>query len=153
MLGTTATAQSGPALRRRQCRRVSYPVLILLGRCIGSVATSGVGRKRNDGFETETVESCRFLGRDPADLFRPVSLVAIRPECADSVEKLGCDWCRTEILISRGNQSNEINDLEICARRNCFETDLAGPRSEFFNRIRQKRTPRGHEDCSRMASV
>ena len=34
--------------------------------------------------ETETVESCRSLGMDPAYLFRPGSLVEIRPECASS---------------------------------------------------------------------
>src|SRR3954469_24911054 len=31
-----------------------------------------IGRKRNDGFEKETVESRRWLGIDPTDLFRPV---------------------------------------------------------------------------------
>src|SRR3954470_9904538 len=35
-------------------------------------------------FETETVESCHSLGVDAADLFRPVSLVEIRRECARS---------------------------------------------------------------------
>src|SRR4051812_17514976 len=35
-------------------------------------------------FETETVESCHSLGVDAADLFRPVSLVEIRLECARS---------------------------------------------------------------------
>ncbi len=35
-------------------------------------------------FETGTAESCRSPGMDPADLFRPVSLVQIRPECANS---------------------------------------------------------------------
>jgi len=32
--------------------------------------------------ETEIVESCRSLGMDPADLFRPISRVEIRQECA-----------------------------------------------------------------------
>jgi ABC-type arginine transport system permease subunit len=31
-------------------------------------------------FEDGAVESCRSLGMDPADLFRAVSLVEIRPE-------------------------------------------------------------------------
>jgi hypothetical protein len=34
-------------------------------------------------FEMETVESCRSLGIVPADLFRPVPLVEIRPACAN----------------------------------------------------------------------
>jgi hypothetical protein len=35
-------------------------------------------------FEMETVESCRSLRVVPADLFRPVTLIAIRQECAVS---------------------------------------------------------------------
>ncbi len=35
-------------------------------------------------FEPETVEICRSLGMVPADLFRPVSLVEIWQECANS---------------------------------------------------------------------
>ena len=35
-------------------------------------------------FETGTVESCRSLGRDAADLFRPASLVETQPKCATS---------------------------------------------------------------------
>ena len=33
-------------------------------------------------FGMETVESCRSLGIVPADLFRPIPFVVIRPECA-----------------------------------------------------------------------
>jgi hypothetical protein len=39
---------------------------------------------RTAAFETETGESCRSLGMDPADPCRPVSLVEIRPECANN---------------------------------------------------------------------
>jgi hypothetical protein len=35
-------------------------------------------------FETDTEECCRSLGMAPADLFRPVSLVEIRPGRAKS---------------------------------------------------------------------
>jgi hypothetical protein len=36
-------------------------------------------------FETESVECCRSLGMDQADLFHPVLLVEIRPEGARKV--------------------------------------------------------------------
>jgi hypothetical protein len=39
---------------------------------------------RMAAFETEIVESCRLLGMVPANLFHPISLVGIRPECASS---------------------------------------------------------------------
>ena len=39
-------------------------------------------------FDTATLESCRSRGMDPAGPCRPVSLVEIRPEWADCVEKL-----------------------------------------------------------------
>jgi hypothetical protein len=42
------------------------------------------GRKRNDRFRGETVESSRSPRIVPADLFRPFTLVEIRHECARS---------------------------------------------------------------------
>jgi hypothetical protein len=47
-----------------------------------TLAESGMSR-----FEMETVETCRSLGIVPADLFRPVPLVLIRPACARSAHR------------------------------------------------------------------
>jgi hypothetical protein len=55
------------------------PDLTQLGHCVGSVSRAGVGRKRNDGFRTEVVESCPSLGMDSAGFFHPVWLNQIRP--------------------------------------------------------------------------
>jgi hypothetical protein len=54
------------------------------------------GRKRNDGFRDRESGKLPSLGMDPAGLFRPVSLVQIRPECANSSRaavrrELACD--------------------------------------------------------------
>src|SRR4051794_25334594 len=49
---------------------------------MGAKRTADAGRKRNDSFRAGTVESYRSLGIVPADLFRPLRLVELRPACA-----------------------------------------------------------------------
>jgi hypothetical protein len=50
-----------------------------------------LARKRNDRFRLEAVESCRSLSIVPADLFRPVPLVEIRPAVPHADESAPLD--------------------------------------------------------------